>query len=63
MKLLIGGVIALALGLWASVCWWWVIEEIMEGLVALGLVITGALTIAVAIRRNFRAKQANEQNF
>jgi len=63
MKLLIGGVIALALGIWASYCWWWVIKEIIEGLVALGLVVAGILTIAIAIRRNCRAKQANEQKF
>jgi len=61
MKLLITGVIALAIGVWASVCWWWIIEEIIEGLVALGLIVTGVLTIAVAIRRNGRAKQTGQQ--
>ena len=61
MKLLITGVIALALGLWASVCWWWVIEEIIEGLVALGLVVAGIVTISIAARRNHKAKQTDEQ--
>jgi len=61
MKLLIAGVIALALGVWASVCWWWVIEEIIDGLVALGLVVVGILTISIAIRRSSRAKRTNEQ--
>ena len=61
MKLLISGIIALALGVWAAVCWWWVIEEIIEGLVALGLVVAGVLTISIAIRRSYRAKQMDEQ--
>ncbi len=61
MKLLIGGVIVLALGVWVSVCWWWIIEEIIEGLVALGLVVTGILTIAIAIRRSYKTKQAGQQ--
>ena len=60
MKLLIGGVIALALGVWASVCWWWVIEDIIEGLVAIGLVVVGILTISIAIRRSCKAKQMDE---
>jgi len=61
MKLLIGGAIALALGIWASVCCWWVIEEIIEGLVALGLVVAGVLTISIAVRRTCKAKQMDEQ--
>jgi len=61
MKLLIGGVIALSLGVWALTSWWWFVEEIIEGLVALGLVISGMLTIAIAIRRSSRAKQMGEQ--
>ena len=61
MKLLITGVITLALGIWASVCWWWVIEEIIEGLVALGLVVAGVLTISIAARRSCKAKQMDEQ--
>jgi len=61
MKLLIGGVIALALGIWALVYCWWFVVEIVQGLVALGLVVGGVLAIAIAIRRNYKAKQTGWQ--
>ncbi len=60
MKLGIGGAVALALGLWAMVYWWWFVVEIIEGLIALGLVVGGALAIAIAIRRMYRAKSPAE---
>ena len=60
MKLGIIGVVALALGIWALAQWGWIVVEIIQGLVALGLTIGGALTIAIAIRRGYRAKTAAE---
>ena len=57
MKLGIIGAVALALGVWALVYCWWFVVEIIEGLVALGLVVGGALAMAVAIRRMYREKQ------
>ena len=60
MKLGIGGAVALALGIWAMVYWWWFVVEIIEGLIALGLVVGGALAIAIAIRRTHRAKTPAE---
>jgi hypothetical protein len=60
MKLGIGGAIALALGIWAMVYWWWFVVEIIQGLVALGLVVGGVLAIAIAIRRMYRAKTSAE---
>ncbi|MHC4088423.1 MAG: hypothetical protein ACYSWZ_17660 [Planctomycetota bacterium] len=57
MKLGIGGAIALGLGVWALASWWWFVVEIIQSLVALGLVIGGALAIAIAARRMYRAKQ------
>ncbi|MHC4175052.1 MAG: hypothetical protein ACYSW7_00050 [Planctomycetota bacterium] len=60
MKLGIGGAIALALGIWAMVYWSWFVVEIIQGLVALGLVVGGALAIAIAIRRMNRAKTPAE---
>ena len=57
MKLGIIGAVALALGVWALVYCWWFVVEIIEGLVALGLVVGGALAMAVAIRGMYRAKQ------
>ena len=56
MKLGIGGAIALALGVWALASWWWFVVEIIQGLIALGLVIGGGLAIAVEARRMYRAK-------
>ena len=60
MRLGIIGAIALGLGVWALVSWWWFVEEIIEGLVALGLVIGGALAIAIEARRMYRAKYTGE---
>jgi hypothetical protein len=60
MKLGIGGAIALGLGVWALVSWWWFVVEIVQTLVALGLVIGGALAITVAARRMYRAKQTGQ---
>ncbi len=57
MKLGVIGAVALALGLWALTYCWWFVVEIIEGLVALGLVVGGALAITVAIRRMYRDKQ------
>jgi hypothetical protein len=61
MKLGIFGAIALGLGVWALVYWRWIVVEVIQGLVALGLVIAGVLTIAIAIRRSYRTKQADRQ--
>jgi hypothetical protein len=58
MKLGIIGAIALALGVWALASWWWFVAEIIEALIAIGLVVGGALAIAISARRLYRAKQA-----
>ena len=60
MKLGIGGAIALGLGILALASWWWFVAEIIEAFVALGLVVGGALAIAIAARRMYRAKQTGE---
>lgn len=61
MKLGIIGAIALTLGVWAMVYCWWFVVEIIQGLVALGLVVGGTLTIAIAIRRICREKATVKQ--
>ena len=61
MKLGIVGAVALAIGVWALAYCWWFVVEIIEGLIALGLVIGGALAMAVAIRRMCREKQTAKQ--
>lgn len=57
MKLGIIGAVALALGVWALTSWWWFVVEIIEALVAVGLIVGGALAIAISARRIYRAKQ------
>ena len=60
MRLGIIGAIALGLGVWAMVAWWWFVVEIVQALVALGLVYGGLLAIVIAARRMYRAKKAGE---
>ena len=62
MKLGIIGAVALALGVWSLVYCWWFVVEIIEGLVALGLVIGGGLAIAIAIRTMYREKQTTTED-
>ncbi len=61
MKLGIIGAVVLGLGVWALRYSWWFVVEIVQGLIALGLVIGGALAIAIAIRRMYRTKQTAEK--
>ncbi len=60
MRLGIIGAVALVLGIWAMASWWWFVAEIIQGLIALGLVIGGALAVAIEARRMYRAKQTGE---
>ncbi len=60
MRLGIIGAITLGLGVWALVAWRWFVIEIIQGLIAIGLIIGGALAIAVAVRKIYRAKQTEE---
>ena len=61
MKLGIFGAIALGLGVWALVYWRWIVVEVIQGLVALGLVIGGVLVIAIALRKMYRAKEQTDE--
>jgi len=61
MKIGIIGAVALALGVWALTYCWWFIVEIIEGLIALGLVVGGGLAMAIAIRRMYREKQTTTE--
>ncbi len=60
MRLGIIGAVALVLGVWALVSWWWFVVEIIQALIALALVIGGGLAIAIAVRKMYRAKQTEE---
>ncbi len=61
MKLGNIGAVVLGLGIWALKYSWWFVVEIIQGLIALGLVVGGALAIAIAMRRMYRAKQTAKQ--
>ncbi len=61
MRLGIIGAIALGLGVWALVYWRWIVVEVIQGLVALGLVIGGLLVIAIALRKMYRAKEQTDK--
>ncbi len=60
MRLGIIGAIALGLGVWAMVAWWWFVVEIVQALVALVLVYGGLLALIVAAKRMYRAKKTEE---
>jgi hypothetical protein len=60
MKLGIFGAIALVLGLYALVAWWWFVVEIIQGLIALGLLVGGGLAVAIAVRRALREKASSQ---
>jgi hypothetical protein len=57
MKTGIIGAVAMVLGVWALTYCWWFIVEIIQGLLALGLVVGGGLAMAVEIRKIYRTKQ------
>jgi len=60
MKTGIFGAVALALGVWALVEWWWFAVEVLQGVVAIALVVGGALAVTIAIRKMLREKAAAE---
>ena len=61
MKLGIFGAIALGLGVWALVYWRWIVVEVLQGLVAIGLVAAGALLLAIAIRKMCKEKELTDE--
>ncbi|MHC4396154.1 MAG: hypothetical protein ACYS1A_10920 [Planctomycetota bacterium] len=61
MRLGIVGAVVLGLGVWALRYSWWFVVEIVQGLIALSLVIGGSLAVAIAIRRMYREKQGVER--
>lgn len=61
MKTGIVGAVSMVLGIWAFTHCWWFVVEVIEGLIAIGLVLGGGLALAVVIRRMYREKQTAGQ--
>lgn len=51
MNLIIGGVVAVLLGVWALVSWWWFLVEVIKGLITLLLIVGGVMTVAAGARK------------
>ena len=60
MRLGIFGAIAFVLGIWALVYCRWFVVEVIQGLLTLGLLLSGFLLIAIAIRRMHREGPGSE---
>jgi len=60
MKLAIIGGAALLLGIWALYEWWWFAVEVLQGLIAVLLVLVGAVSLAIAARRKLREQASSE---
>ena len=61
MRLGIFGAIALVLGIWALVYCRWFVVEVIQGLLALGLIIGGLLVIAIAVKRMYSEGPGSER--
>lgn len=49
---IIAGLVALAIGLWALVSWWWFVVDILKGLVVLCLLFLGIILIGLGVKSN-----------
>lgn len=50
MDRVIAGLIALAIGIWAVVSWWWFVTDVLKGLVALCLVGAGVILVGLGVK-------------
>jgi len=60
MNKIIAGLVILAIGLWATVTWWWFVWDILRGLISVLLVIAGLTLIGLGAR-NTASKTAEEK--
>ena len=60
MNKIIAGLVILAIGLWATVTWWWFVWDILRGLISVLLVIAGLTLIGLGAR-NTAAKTTEEK--
>ncbi len=49
MPSIIGGAIAIALGIWGLSAWWWSVAEVFRGLVPILLLIGGLVALSAGI--------------
>ncbi|MEW5946435.1 MAG: hypothetical protein AB1742_09570 [bacterium] len=50
MNVIIGGLIALALGIWGLVAWWWLVVETFQAVLPVILILGGLIAIAAGLR-------------
>jgi hypothetical protein len=50
MNKIIGGLIFLVLGIWATSSWWWFIWDVVKGLFAIVLLLVGLALLGVGVK-------------
>ena len=50
MNAIIGGLIALALGVWGLIAWWWLVVETVQAVLPVLLILGGLIAIAAGLR-------------
>ena len=44
------GLVALALGIWGMVSWWWFLWDVLKGVAVIGLVVSGLLLVGLGLK-------------
>ncbi len=57
MDRVIAGLIALAIGVWAVVSWWWFVTDVLKGLAAICLVLAGIVLIGLGVKDTSEAAE------
>ncbi len=62
----IAGLIVTAIGIWAVVSWWWFVMDVIKGLTAISLVLTGLIVIGLGLKDStgdfFRTAASDEED-
>lgn len=61
MPSIIGGSIAIVLGIWGISVWWWSVAEVFRGLVPILLVVCGLVALAAGISMVREDSQTDDQ--
>ncbi|WP_135075055.1 magnetosome protein MamI [Terasakiella sp. SH-1] len=62
MPVVIFGLVAISLGLWAMAAWWWSVTELMRGLVPIILVILGIVAVAAGLSKVREDKPVDDED-